>query len=190
MGRISFSLFVAAIAFGGLSLSARAEDLPEIPPMVMLPDGSKTQKGAKDEDGKWVLPDGTISYHVKKDGGLDWYTYSGFKRYHDAGGCTQCHGPAGKGSTFGPELVEWLKNKDYATFQDIVADGRIIRKPGGGKSVMPALRGNKNVMCFLEDIYAYLRGRSQGAMNELRPSARARDPKPEQAKVFENECFR
>ena len=73
MRQISFSLLVAAIAFGGLNLSARAEEAPEIPPMVTLPDGSKTQKGAKDEDGKWVLPDGTITYRVKKDGGLDWY---------------------------------------------------------------------------------------------------------------------
>ena len=82
-----------------------------------------------------------------------------------------------------------MKNKDYATFQDIVANGRTIRKQGGAKSVMPALRGNRNVMCFIEDIYTYLRGRSQGAVNEFRPNARARDPKPEQAKVYEKECF-
>jgi len=44
-------------------------------------------------------------------------------------------------------------------------------------------------MCFIEDIYTYLRGRSQGAVNEFRPNARARDPKPEQAKVYEKECF-
>ena len=156
--------------------------------MVTLADGSKTQKGAKDEDGKWVLPDGTIAYHVKKDGGLDWYTYSGFKRYADAGGCQQCHGPAGMGSTFGPELVESLKTMDYGTFRDIVANGR-TRNRGGAASVMPALRGNRNIMCFIEDIYAYLRARSQGAVNEFRPNARTRDPKPEQAKVYEKECF-
>jgi len=135
-----------------------------------------------------VLPDGTITYRVKKDGGLDWYTYSGFKRYHDVGGCTQCHDPAGMGSTYAPELVKSLKNMDYATFLDIVASGRVVKK-GGGESVMPALGENKNVMCYIEDIYAYLRGRSQGAVNEFRPNARARDPKPEQAKVYEKECF-
>jgi len=181
-------LFLTALVFGGLSLAARAEDPPKIPPMVTLPDGSKTQKGANNEDGKWVLPDGTITYRVKKDGGLDWYTYSGFKRYHDAGGCTQCHGPAGMGSTFGSELVESLKNMDYATFLDIVANGRVVKK-GGGASVMPPLRDNKNVMCYIEDIYTYLRGRSQGAVNEFRPNARARDPKPERAKAYDKECF-
>ncbi len=188
MRQISFSLLVAAIAFGGLNLSARAEDSPEIPPVVTLPDGSKTQKGAKDEEGKWVLPDGTITYRVKKDGGLDWYAYSGFKRYHDVGGCTQCHGPAGKGSTFGPALVKSLKKLDYATFLDIVAKGR-IRKQGDTESVMPALGDNKNIMCYIEDIYAYLKGRAQGAVNEFRPNARTRDPKPEQAKIYEKECF-
>jgi len=85
------------------------------------------------------------------------------------------------GSTFGPELVEWLKNKDYATFLDIVTKGQT--------RAMPALRDNKNVMCFIEDIYAYLRARSQGAVNEFRPNTRTRDPKPEQAKVYEKECF-
>ncbi len=188
MGRISFSLLVAAIAFGGLSLSAKAEDSPDIPPMVTLPDGSKTQEGANDEDGKWVLPDGSITYHVKKDGGLDWYAYSGFKRYADVGGCQQCHGPAGKGSTCAPALIDSLKTMDYGTFLGIVASGR-IRKQGDTESVMPALGDNKNIMCYIEDIYAYLRGRAQGAINEFRPSARARDPKPEQAKIYEKECF-
>jgi methanol metabolism-related c-type cytochrome len=188
VGRICFSLLVAAIAFGGFSLSAKAEDAPEIPPMVTLPDGSKTQEGAKDEDGKWVLPDGTITYHVKKDGGLDWYTYSGFKRYADVGGCQQCHGPAGKGSTFAPALTDSLKTMDYGTFLGIVASGR-IRKQGATTYVMPALGDDKNVMCFIEDIYAYLRGRSQGAVNEFRPNTRLRDPKPDHARVYEKECF-
>lgn len=188
MGRTSLALLVAAIAFGGLSLSAKAEDLPEIVPMVTLPDGAKTQEGATDEDGKWVLPDGTITYHVKKDGGLDWYTYSGFKRYHDVGGCTQCHGPAGQGSTYAPELINSLKAMDFATFLGIVASGR-IRKQGDTEYVMPALGDNKNVMCYIEDIYAYLRARAQDAVGVHRPNARKRDPKPEQAKVYEKECF-
>lgn len=188
MGRTSLSLLVAAIAFGGFSLSARAEDPPEIVPMVTLPDGSKTQEGATSGGGKWALPDGTITYRVKKDGGLDWYTYSGFKRYHDVGGCQQCHGPAGQGSTYAPGLIDSLKTMDYPTFLGIVASGR-IRHQGDTEYVMPALGDNKNVMCYIEDIYAYLRARSQDAVGINRPNARARDPKPEEAKVYEKECF-
>ncbi len=156
--------------------------------MVTLPDGSKTQEGATEANGKWVLPDGTISYRVKKDGGLDWYTYSGFKRYHDVGGCQQCHGPAGQGSTYAPALVDSLETMDFATFLGIVASGR-IRMQGDTEYVMPALGDNKNVMCYIEDIYAYLRARSQDAVGVYRPNARVRDPKPEQAKVYEKECF-
>jgi methanol metabolism-related c-type cytochrome len=156
--------------------------------MVTLPDGSKTQEGATDEDGKWVLPDGTIAYHVNKDGGLDWYSYSGFKRYHDVGGCQQCHGPAGQGSTYAPGLMDSLKTMDFATFLGIVASGR-IRKQGDTEYVMPALGDNRNIMCYIEDIYAYLRARSQDAVNVYRPNARIRDPKPEQAKIYEKECF-
>jgi mono/diheme cytochrome c family protein len=147
---------VAAIALAGFSPTTKAED-PEIVPGVTLPDGSKTQEGAVDEEGKWVLPDGTITYHVKEDGGLDWYTYSGFKRYHDVGGCQQCHGPAGQGSSYAPELVKSLQTMDFATFLGIV--------------------------------YVYLRARSQDAVGVYRPNARTRDPKPEQAKIYEKECF-
>jgi methanol metabolism-related c-type cytochrome len=189
VSRISVGLVIMAVVFGLAGSSARAEDKPEIPPMVTLPDGSKTQEGAKDEDGKWVLPDGTISYRVKKDGGLDWYSYSGFKRYHDVGGCQQCHGPAGKGSTYAPSLVDSLKNFTYADFLTIVATGR-VREAVGTSFRMPAMGDNRNVMCYIDDIYAYLKGRSQGAINDLRPSARARDDKPEPAKVFEEECFK
>jgi hypothetical protein len=54
---------------------------------------------------------------------------------------------------------------------------------------MPALGDNKNVMCYIEDIYVYLRARSQDAVGVYRPNARTRDPKPEQAKIYEKECF-
>ena len=77
---------------------------------------------------------------------------------------------------------------DFGTFLGIVASGR-IRKQGDTEYVMPALGDNRNIMCYIEDIYAYLKGRAQGAVNEFRPSARARDPKPEQAKIYEKECF-
>jgi len=79
--------------------------------------------------------------------------------------------------TYAPGLVNSLKTMDYGTFLSIVASGR-IRKQGDAESVMPALGDNKNVMCYIEDIYAYLKGRAQGAVNESRPNARTRDPKP------------
>ena len=39
----------------------------------------------------------------------------------------------------------------------------------GQEKVMPAFADNKNVMCYLNDIYVYLRARSQDAIPRGRP---------------------
>ena len=43
---------------------------------------------------------------------------------------------------------------------------------GGTKFVMPALGDNKNVMCYIDDLYAYLKARSDGAIPRGRPPGR------------------
>ena len=40
----------------------------------------------------------------------------------------------------------------------------------GQEKVMPAFAENKNVMCYLDDIYIYLRARSQDAIPRGRPA--------------------
>jgi len=185
--QLGFSFLSAAIALEGAAVLGKAEAAPEVAPMVTLGDGSKTQEGAKEQEGKWVLPDGAITYHVKANGGLDWYTYSGFKRYNDLGGCAACHGPSAHGSNYGPELVNALRTMDYARFVDMVAQH--VRKKPKGDFVMPDLGSNKSVMCYIGDIYTYLRARSQGALSAMRPVSRLQAPKPEQAKAFETKCL-
>ena len=55
----------------------------------------------------------------------------------------------------------------------------ISRHRGGGgrvnvttsqNNVMPAFGNNPNVMCYLDDIYIYLRARSDGALARGRPA--------------------
>ncbi len=128
-------------------------------PPVTLPDGSKSQEGAKNQDGTWVLPDGTPTYHIKADKTVDWYSYSGFKRYHDAGGCMQCHGPDGEGSTYGTVLSKSLKAMPYKDFVEVVTSGQMNEG-----SVMPPFDGNKNVMCYIDDIYIDLKGERHTAL--------------------------
>jgi hypothetical protein len=41
---------------------------------------------------------------------------------------------------------------------------------------MPAFADNKNVMCYLDDIYVYLRARSQDAIPRGRPPNHADKP--------------
>lgn len=118
-------------------------------------------------EGKWTTKDGSPIYNVEAGGMVDWFTYSGFRRYHSE--CHVCHGPEGQGSSYAPALVESLKTMDYPTFLGIVASGR----QGVDKNnIMPALGDNKNVMCYIDDIYIYIKALSDGAINRGKPQGR------------------
>ncbi len=118
-----------------------------------------------------------------KDGVVDWYTFSGFRRYHSE--CHVCHGPDGLGSSFAPSLVDSLKTMDYGQFLEIVVNGK--QEAGAtGQRVMPAFAENKNVMCFIDDMYAYLKARSDGAIGRGRPQKEA---KPDEATERDNSCL-
>lgn len=122
-------------------------------------------------------------YSIAEDGTVDWYTFSGFRRYHAE--CHVCHGPDGLGSSFAPSLVESLKTISYDQFVDVVVNGR-ENVSASSERVMPAFGVNKNVMCFLDDIYAYLKARSDGALPRGRPK---HEPKPKEAQEHVDACM-
>ena len=45
---------------------------------------------ASDENGKYADKDGTPTFKIQPDGTVDWYTYSGFRRFNSD--CFVCHG--------------------------------------------------------------------------------------------------
>jgi methanol metabolism-related c-type cytochrome len=122
-------------------------------------------------------------YEVK-DGVVDWYTFSGFRRYHAE--CHVCHGPDGLGSSFAPALVESLKTLTYDDFLEVVVNGRETTS-SGGQNKMPSFGENRNVMCYIDDLYAYLKARSDGAVGRGRPAKK--QPKPQEAKDAEDSCM-
>ena len=145
----------------------------------------KKNAAVKVEDGKYLDADGHPTYHVTNDGKkLDWYTYSGYRRYHAE--CHVCHGPDGMGSTYAPALKDSLKTIGYEEFIGILAGGKRDTQAGQEK-VMPAFGDNKNVMCYADDLYVYLKARASGAMPRVRPSDK--EDKPEAAKTAEKECL-
>ena len=142
------------------------------------------QGDKKEKDGKWETADGTPTYQITSDGTVDWYTFSGFRRYHSE--CHVCHGPDGEGSTYAPGLIESLKTMSYADFMLAVASGREVVR-ADKQSKMPALGDNPNVMCYLDDIYVYLKARADGALPRGRPAKRVE--KPATADAAEKACF-
>jgi methanol metabolism-related c-type cytochrome len=143
-----------------------------------------TAGGKTEQDGKWTAADGTPTYNIAADGTVDWYAFSGFRRYHSE--CHVCHGPDGEGSTYAPSLLDSMKTMSYPDFMMVVASGREIVR-ADKKSVMPALGDNANVMCYIDDIYVYLKARADGALGRGRPAKRA--DKPEAADKHEKTCF-
>jgi methanol metabolism-related c-type cytochrome len=136
-----------------------------------------------EQDGKYTNKDGVPTYNVKPDGTVDWYTFSGFRRYHAE--CHVCHGPEGKGSTYAPALVDSVKTMSYEDFQAVIIQGR--QKIGASEqSVMPSFGTNRNVVCYIDDLWVYLKARSDEAIPPGRPAKK--DQPSETFKKDEEAC--
>jgi len=147
--------FVAAaivfVAMGGVAFAEDAGDPAAV----------------KSEDGKYLDKDGNPTFKVTGDGTVDWYTYSGYRRYHSE--CHVCHGPDGMGSTYAPALADSLKTMSYADFLGVVASGR-KNVTSSQENVMPSFGDNPNVACYMDDLYVYLRARANSAVGRVRPA--------------------
>lgn len=143
---LAFATFVAGTAYAG--------DPPDV--------------AAAENDGiRWVNAEGVPTFKIGEDGTLDWPTFSGYRRYHAE--CHVCHGPDGEGSTYAPALKDSVMRMDYYDFLAVVSSGRT--KVGAAENqVMPAFGTNPNVMCYLDDIYTYLRARGSDVLPRGRPA--------------------
>jgi mono/diheme cytochrome c family protein len=102
----------------------------------------------------------TGKFYKIVDGKVDARTYNGFRRYH--GSCNHCHGPDGVGSTFASALVDRLPGIEV--FRQDVLDGQ-----RNGASIMKGFADDPNVAPYIDDIYAYLQARADGALGRGRP---------------------
>jgi methanol metabolism-related c-type cytochrome len=159
VNKFSRILAVAAVACSALGYGVcLAEDAPA----PAGEDNAAIQAAAKEaglefKDTRYRDKDGHPAPAATKDYKVDWATWQGFRRYHDA--CHVCHGPNALGSTFAPSLAESLKTMDYETFFGTVVGGRQVNR-AGTTYVMPAFGEDKNIMCYLDDIYTYIKARS------------------------------
>lgn len=151
--------------------------------LLLLAETPKSSVAVKNDHGKYYDASDNPTYKIGQNGTVDWHTYSGYRRFN--GGCEVCHGFDGSGSSFGPDLTARLKTLSYTDFKNIVVNGKQDVN-AAQHLVMPAWGTNKNVMCYLDDIYVYLRARSDGALGRGRPAKH--QPKPAAATKAENSC--
>jgi methanol metabolism-related c-type cytochrome len=104
--------------------------------------------------------------YVVKDGKVDQHTFNGWRRYTES--CLRCHGPDGSGSSYAPSLVDSLKSMSEEKFKDVVVNGR-QNVTTSAENVMPPFGEVADVVLYLDDIYAYLKARSDGALGRGRP---------------------
>lgn len=136
------------------------------------------------EDGRFFTEDDVPTYSIGDDGAVDWPTYSGFRRYHSE--CHVCHGPEGEGSSYAPALKASAIDMDYYDFLEVVTNG--VKKVSAAQtSVMPAFGENPNVMCYLDDIYVYLKARGADVVPRGRPGKKAK--KSDVIREDENACL-
>jgi mono/diheme cytochrome c family protein len=94
-------------------------------------------------------------YKVADGNKVDAQTLSGWRTWR-ALACERCHGAAQEGMV-GPSLVNSLKVLTKDQFKQTVLHGRIEKG-------MPNFDGSKMVVENIDNLYAYLKGRSDGAI--------------------------
>jgi len=102
-----------------------------------------------------ALAGDTAPYKVAEGNKVDAQTLSGWKTWR-AMACERCHGAAQEGMV-GPSLVDSLKVLSKDQFKTAVLKGRIEKG-------MPNFEGSKMVTENIDSLYAYLKGRSDGAI--------------------------
>ena len=96
---------------------------------------------------------------------VDAKTLAGFRAWR-AAACDRCHG-ANQQGLVGPSLIESLKTLSKDDFKKTVTEGRLEKG-------MVSFKTSKTVMDNLDNLYAYLKGRSNGDITrahveELKP---------------------
>lgn len=113
------------------------------------------QAGAAD----WPPPLKAPLYKVVGGVQVDPDTMMGFRTWRQAA-CDRCHGPEQQGLV-GPSLLEALKRMTYEEFAVTVRDGRLEKG-------MQSFGTSEMVMKNIGNLYAYLKGRSDGAITRAK----------------------
>lgn len=104
--------------------------------------------------------------YLVQNGHVDQHTFNGYRRYGES--CLRCHGPDGAGSSYAPNLTESLKHMSYEDFTNTIINGRQNVSNSQNK-VMPAFGTTEDVVLYLDDIYGYLKARSDDKLPRGRP---------------------
>ncbi len=149
------------------------------------PELLKKNAAVKVEDGKYIDADGHPTFHITNDGKKARLVHLlGLPPLSRRVPRLPRSGRHGFDLRPGPQgFAEALS---YEEFVGILAGGKQDVSASDQK-VMPAFGDNKNVICYSDDLYVYLKARASGAIGRIRPNEK--EDKPEAAKKNEKECM-
>jgi hypothetical protein len=93
---------------------------------------------------------------------VDKATYIGWRTYHAV--CHVCHAQDAVGSSFAPNLLERMQGMDKEKYLDVVLNGFT-----GQIGVMPGWKNDPNVLPRVDDLWSYLKARSDGVLGTGKP---------------------
>ena len=127
---------------------------------VAAASGAYAQQGGSAKAATPAVAGGDKPYGTVVDGiKVNALVMEGFRSWRSAA-CDRCHG-ANQEGLVGPSLIDSLKVLSKADFSKTVAEGR-------AEKGMPGWKENKEVMDHMDGLYAYLKGRSDGAITKAR----------------------
>jgi methanol metabolism-related c-type cytochrome len=151
-----------ALLLPGMALAALLIAANPHPAAAQAASSSPQSQGASQS----AAPTDPERPYIVKDGRVDFHTFNGYRRYGD--NCLRCHGPDGAGSSYAPDLTDSLKHMTKEQFEETVINGR-KNVTTATENVMPAFGTVPDVVENLDDIYAYLKARSDGVVGRGRP---------------------
>lgn len=145
----------AAVAAGSATTAEPAKSEPS--PQAATPVPAEAAKPASSEN---VVK--TDLYTVVDGTKVDAKTLDGFKIWR-AAACDRCHGANQEGMV-GPSLLESIRKLTKSEFVTVLKDGRLEKG-------MPPWNTNDQVMKGMDNLYAYLKGRADGAITKAKVTA-------------------
>lgn len=130
---------------------APAEPAPAAAPVIVAQAPAAAQTPAAPAGGKL--------YTVAEGYKVDEETMKGFRAWR-AAACDRCHG-ANQEGLVGPSLVNSMKTLSKEDFIKTVRDGRLEKG-------MQSFGGSPQVMDNINQLYAYLKGRADGAITRAK----------------------
>jgi cytochrome c5 len=100
---------------------------------------------------------------------VDRGTYVGWRTFHAI--CHTCHAQDAIGSTFAPDLLARMREIDKTAFMKAMNEGF-----KGQMGVMPPWIQDPNVNKYFEELWSYLKARSDGALLPGRPKRLPAEP--------------